>query len=145
MRTYVLALTLVACVHRPPVTPREQCAAHGLALHGIAMASGRDVGVASADGVTVVATSSSYDENVSCRRAMTHEEVCELQAPAASLRVKLDFSTGWRNALIGVGYVAYILPGVILWFVFDSQSDAAGDRAHRTAQSAYASCLAIRR
>jgi hypothetical protein len=129
MRKWMSVVGLLgACVHAPIWSPQEQCAANGLVLNGVVSSHGETVAVASG-GAIVVANAESTDESVSCRRPATIDETCEVRAATASLRVKLDFGTGWRNAMIGVGYVVYILPGLVLLLIFDSQKNSTADDA----------------
>lgn len=122
-RVVLVTAVLAGCVHAPALTPREQCGTQGMVVEGVAMSSGSDVTVATNLRTTAVARTNSYSETALCRRPATPEETCEARASGASAVEKLGYSPGWRNVLIGVGYVFWILPGLVLFVVFDSQYD----------------------
>jgi len=142
-RTIVAVMAAVVgsgCVHRPPLTPAEQCAEQGMILEGMSLSTSGGVGVATVNGTTAIARSSSYGETVACRRPATSTDHCEVASYSEAARRKGEFNTGWRNLLIGVGYVVYILPGLVLYLVFDSQSDDAGTEATRRGVSVAGMC-----
>ncbi len=133
----VIAL-LTGCVHTPPWTPREQCAANGMLLDGIGMSRGEASGVASGGGVIVGTRASSYGESLSCRRPITADETCEVRAARASLDVKDAFETGWRNLYIGLGYAAFAVPGLFILYL----STVDKHEAEKNAAEAYVQTLA---
>jgi hypothetical protein len=96
-----------------------------MVLTGMAMSSGGAVATATDGTTTAWARSSSYGESVSCQRPMTPAEVCEVRGALVARGIKLDYSTDWRNVLIGIGYVLYILPGVVLYFALDGGDEVA--------------------
>jgi hypothetical protein len=120
-----IALLLAGCVHAPPVSPREDCATDAMYLS-------ENERPRRANG----------EPDAFCRAPATPVEVCEVKASIASLQVKSEFSTGWRNAMIGVGYVLWILPGVGLYFLFDHQSTSAGEDANAEFEAVDNRCLA---
>ncbi len=124
----ICALALSACIRRPPLTPQERCALDGMALGGVMHSSSRSVGVATSGRYTAVATGSSYSDGVLCVMPMPDQR-CEVAGARVSALEKLDFSETPRNAVIGIGYLLWILPGVVMYFVFDAASDTAGREA----------------
>jgi hypothetical protein len=139
-KAIVAVAMLSACVSAPRLTANERCARRGMVLAGVSLSSSGGVGVATGGGRTVVATSSSYGEDVICMRPATPADACEVQGARVSADQKLDFSAiGW-NLTIGIGYVLFILPGVVMYFVADSQSDAVGREAERAGANTTARC-----
>lgn len=141
----IVVFVLGACVHQPPLTPQEQCATNGMIVSGVAMSLGNSTGVASGGGVTVVSHGTAYGQTVSCQRAYTVEEKCELHGARQSAVAKLDWDPFFRNALIGIGLVAFIVPGIVLSVVFHGQADDADDDATAAGQRAQTSCLSTGR
>jgi len=126
------ALTLAAamgCVHSIPLAPVEQCAVQSMTLNGITMSSGTSSGIAFGNGGYAVGRGVSYGQSVSCRPAQTTVEQCVIAAAQRSAAMKYGWDPTWRNLLIGVGYLAFILPGVVLDIAFftgrsETQDDA---------------------
>jgi hypothetical protein len=83
-----MAVLVSGCVHHLALAPQEQCATRGMYLEGLSMSSGTTSGYATGGGVSVYGRANSYDESVSCRRAKTVEEKCEVFAANASLNSK---------------------------------------------------------
>lgn len=75
----------------------------------------------------------------------SREEQCEVSAAGAAAAVKQTFDPRWRNVLIGVGYYALIIPGIVLYEVFDGQADDTKKRAAEEHDRAYMRCLAMTR
>lgn len=138
----VLMVTAAAgCVHAIPLAGAEQCARNGMLLEGMTMSEGSAIGIASGGGFTSVATGRSYGESVSCRRPATQFEACEIAAARASGLVKLDWDQRGRNLLIYVGYLAFILPGVIFSAIFIGQENDVRDSARDTYAETYTTCV----
>ncbi len=111
----VYLLPLTACISAPRVTAQERCAMNGLTL-----ASSSNVNAGGVIGQTTgIFGASGYQ----CVRPATERERCEIQAHASAGAIKDDFGVTGRNVAIGVGYLLYIIPGIIMYFVFDSQKD----------------------
>ena len=139
-----MVVALAACVRRPALTLHEQCADRGMVLAGVTMSSGGSVGVARAGGQTVVATGRRYDEEVSCRVPETRADQCVIEANALSAAHKFGFGVIGRNFLIGVGYVAFILPGFAFYLIFDSQADRTANEARKMREVALERCELLR-
>jgi hypothetical protein len=139
-KAIVAVAMLSACVSAPRLTANERCARRGMVLAGVSLSSSGGVGVATSGRHTAVASSSSYSEDVICVRPVTPVDTCEVQGGRVAAARKLDFSDlGW-NLTIGIGYVLFILPGVVMYFVADSQSDAVGREAERAGANTTARC-----
>jgi hypothetical protein len=122
MRAFVL-IAIAACIHRPALTADEQCASHDMVVQGISMSTAQGYGVATSGAHTAISAGSTYTETVSCREPATREERCEALAANASLAVKRDFGTTSRNIAIVAGYVAFILPGFMMYLLFHEQEE----------------------
>ena len=114
----------------------------GMVLAGMSMASATSTGVASVGGYVAVSNGAAYSEAVSCVRPMSVDQQCEIEGAQWSLAKKGEFSPTGYNVLLGVGYVFYVIPGLIIYaFVHDADEYAAAD-AERVGQAARNSCLA---
>lgn len=122
-----------ACVHRPPLNPQEVCASNGMLAENAALSRSGTVSVEGDSATT-------FGANLGCRRPVTPDEVCEVSAANTSMSVKMGFSPGGPNFLIGVGYVVFIVPGIVLYLLFDHQSDAAAANAAAAFQATKAAC-----
>ncbi len=132
----------VGCVHRPGISPAEQCAAQGMLLGGMSMSSATSRGVAVSGEYVAVARGDAYSEAVSCVRPSTVDEQCEVEGERASLGKKAEFSPTGYNIALGIGYLLYILPGLVIYvFVHDADEGAAID-ARQAGYAARNSCLA---
>lgn len=125
-------MLISGCVHDIPLAPQERCAFSGLVLDGTSTSSGETSSAAFGRGGVSVAKGYSYGESASCRRPATPMERCEVAAFSASGRAKYDFDPGWRNGLTLVGYLAFLVPGIVMSVVFASDEDDARKSA-RTA------------
>jgi hypothetical protein len=140
--TLVIAIvaTLLAsgCAHHPPLSGEETCGIQGMILEGVALGTGSAVAT-DFSGNSVAVRSNSF--GVSCRRTSTPEERCEVGAAQAAAGKKLSYDEGWRDLLLGAGYVAWILPGVILFIVFREQANTLAGEAEGEGQTALEDCL----
>jgi len=122
MRIVAMVLVLVGCMKDLPVRAPEQCATQGMVLEGETTKIGED------------------DPDLHCRRAQTTADTCELNAAQKSLGARLDYSTGGRNGLIFLGYVAFIVPGILLSVIFSGERNGIAEDADRTYADELAKC-----
>ena len=144
MRVGALAAAMAlcsACVRPIPLTPYEQCASNGLVVDRVGFQSETGTAVAYGSRETAFASAEGYGQSVACRRPDTIQERCELAAAGASLNVKLAYDPFWRNAFIGLGYVAFIVPGVVLSIGFVVGRGGVKDDATHAAFTTLQSCL----
>ncbi len=95
-------------------------------MNGLTLASSSSVSAGGAIGQTTgIFGASGYQ----CVRPATERERCEIEAHAQAGTVKDDFGVLGRNIAIGVGYLVYIIPGLVMYFVFDSQKDDVEEEA----------------
>lgn len=104
----VIVIAMTSCMAELPIRPREQCSIQGMVLGGASMKLGDD------------------DPELHCRRPETPAENCEALAAQKSLDARRDYGTGGRNLGLFIGYVAFILPGVLLHIAFNSERDDIG-------------------
>lgn len=136
----IAAALLAACVHPIPLTSAETCAIRGMALGGVNVSSGGASGGAYVNGRWIYAGASYGGETAICVQPQPGQ-VCEVRANLVSAERKLDFGTGWRNLVIGVGYVAFILPGLLFYVGFRQEAIDTRDGAQADGQAAYARCV----
>jgi hypothetical protein len=140
-KVVLVAALLVACVHRPPLSAREQCAGEGMLLAGVSSYSSSSSGVATTGGTTAWARGASYDEGVSCRRPETHEEKCEVTGAMVSRDIKLGFAERPRNVVIGAGYILFVVPGLLMYMIFSNDKSETHARAKSERAAVLARCL----
>jgi len=119
----VAVIAMASCMSVLPIRPREQCSIQGMVLAGASMKLGDD------------------DPELNCRRPETPSENCEVLAAQKSLDARLDYSTGGRNLLLFVAYVAFIIPGVVLHIAFNAERDDIGDKVDGLFEMARQECL----
>jgi hypothetical protein len=140
----VLSLVAVtACYVRPAyLAPAEKCGASLMVVEGLVASSGQATAVAYNNaGGAAYARGVSYEESVSCRRPATQEERCEAEAGRASALIKLDFDPRGRNVLVYLGYLAFLVPGLLLYATFDGTRDDVIGAARDAFGSALAECM----
>jgi hypothetical protein len=107
-----------------PISYNEHCALRGMVLSGVSDGVERTF-ISGGNGGWASGTSQS--QNISCSRAKTEEDKCMVRKYTASAQPKAEYNDGYRSkrTLTGVGYYAFILPGVALKLVYDKQLDEA--------------------
>lgn len=126
MRTFLtvaLAISLAtACVHPVPMTPQETCGVRGMVVAGISVSESNSSDVVIGNnGRSAVVTSSGYAEGVSCRPPQTEAERCDVEVGAAGAGPKADWQdVRGKRALVYLGVLAFILPGIIIGAIFSS-------------------------
>jgi hypothetical protein len=142
----LVAVTVVAaagCMHALPLSYSETCGIRGMAMAGAVVSDGgANSTVSDSRGHTSTAYASSHSDTAVCARAVTFQEQCEVRAAAIAGAIKADFAVRSRNFALGVGYVLYVLPGVILYFLFDSQANATMREAELAASDIHRRCMA---
>jgi hypothetical protein len=131
----ILSLSLAGCVSAPRVTPQERCAMTGLSLGSTSSVSA---------GGTVGATTGIFGASgYQCVRPTSERERCEIEANAAAGRTKDDYGVVGKNVIIGVGYLLYIVPGVLMYFIFDGHKDSVEEDANTRRDQQLRRCAAI--
>lgn len=133
------ALSLTGCATMAPISYQEECALKGMALSGVSSgtstghisgsiqgnqrtANGRNYGHENHDysGTTVT-----YSETVNCYVPQTEKQQCQVNALGESARPKAEWNSRERSRHVWriIGYVLYIVPGVIMSVVHESGKD----------------------
>lgn len=111
-----LAAALVSCVHKPALSGEEECAMRGMVMAGVDVSHSSASAVAVTPGRhPVVARGSGYSETYQCREATSQQDYCRIRAYQYAAQRKMNYSTTGKNVAIGVGWVLYILPGLVLY------------------------------
>lgn len=108
---------------------------------GITATTSEDHSVAFVNGRVIPIASSGVSQSVSCRRPETPKDDCEITAASVSRALKDDYGTAGRNLLIGVGWVAFVVPGLVLSIVFHQESETTGASADGQFVTAYVDCM----
>ncbi|MGE3683081.1 MAG: hypothetical protein AB7G93_15270 [Bdellovibrionales bacterium] len=124
---------LIGCATAIPLTDKESCAIRDLKLVGVDTGYGTSVGFAtvtstnSSHSARVSSTGHSYGEFRQCRLPATDEDKSEIENLKAEATPKLRYNQNIRQKKIwtGIGYVAYIIPGIVLKVSYDNQYDEA--------------------
>lgn len=136
-----MAVVLAGCVHAIPRTPQEYCAAQGMVAEGFASSSGVATGYVPTQNGGAVVVGRLRGESVSCRRPQTPQEQCEVAIAMASGGPKIgNEDVRGRNLLIGAGYFFFLLPGIAMYFAFDSGIDGAERRSTEAGNASRAQC-----
>ncbi|HEY1554775.1 MAG TPA: hypothetical protein VGF94_08075 [Kofleriaceae bacterium] len=99
LRVVLVAAAVMLCAasaHEakgPTLTAREQCAANGLLLDAMNLGAGTMDSATRSGLVTVRSNAYASGRDVSCRRANTLDEVCEVQESLASAEAKVHGQT----------------------------------------------------
>lgn len=130
--TASLFVGVCGCIKAPLLSAQEACAQNGLI---VSTAGGKSVG-----GTVGREAGRFGGTDYGCARPRNEQDLCEIAAFAHMADEKIRFRTTLRNFFIGVGYVAYVIPGVVLYFVFDHQRNKVMRKGDRTRLSVLRSC-----
>lgn len=141
MRLGMVGLLMLAACFRPlQMNAREQCATDNMILESLSSSENDSRAVATDGTGLVTARASSSGTNVTCRRARTASEKCEVTAALASLEVKNQFETKERNQNLAIGYFLFLVPGIVLHSRYSDERDAAEKAAEEARQEALQVC-----
>lgn len=107
MRLSVIAtiIALSGCIHPIGVTHQQACARQGQIVDQISVGD---------------------SQSATCKPAETEEQQCEIKAHLQSLKIRSSSNgncCGFQNTIVGVGYVFYILPGALFYYIFDKNQE----------------------
>lgn len=127
MRSAILAVIMVAmsgCVTPIKYTYQEQCAMQGLKFVGVTQSS-QSAFASNFRGQSVMI--SGYGDSVSCRAIESEAEKSEVSGLAQIMRPKFEYNDRQkqRNALVGLGYLFYVIPGIGAKLYYDNEYDKA--------------------
>lgn len=137
---FVLLSTLTACMAPLPLRYSEQCAAIGMVVAGVSFSSGSSTAVATNGQVFAVAHEDSDDQSLSCRPPMTTLEQCHMKAAVTSGLTRANYTPGGENFFLFVGYVAFVIPGLVLHIVFDIGRDDVDNGADKVFAREWRKC-----
>lgn len=140
-----LALLLVVssgCATAIPYSHREECALKGMKLTGVTSGYSRGIATAWNWQNTVTATSSAYEESVSCEMPKTKIEKCEIARlqRIATPKIEYNSSIDSKKFITGAGYVLYVIPGVVAKVVYDGKRSDAIDQSRAIASETESMC-----
>lgn len=127
-----LLVGLSGCIKAPLLSAQEACAQNGLI---VSTAGGKSVG-----GTVGREAGRFGGTDYGCARPRNEQDMCEIAAFAHMADEKMSFRTTLRNLLIGAGYIVYVVPGVVLYFVFDHQRNKVMRKGDRIRLSVLTSC-----
>ena len=141
MGKIVAAAVLAACIQPPELGPHETCAQSALLLNSISTTGDETHGVAVGPGGIASVSVESSSGTTTCRRAMTANERCEIEGYLASSAFKLHYKTGKQNLYQTIGYIVFLVPGIILHATYANEVEAAGEESARVGTRAKLECL----
>jgi hypothetical protein len=137
MRILIMALlfTLTSCAGWVATNYRQECAQKGMKLAGVNSGSGASYNYN-------YGRTNHYSENVQCELPKSKKEQCEINAYERSLDPIYEYNEWWRtkDAVTGLGYFAFILPGVGAKMYFESKQEDAIAESRRIAQEELKKC-----
>lgn len=143
-RRVCLGMAVIAfagCVHAIPLAPVQQCGMQNMVADGVGFSSGQSTGAAYGTGGWAVSGVSSYGQSVSCRRPALPAEQCEAIAGMRSGSVRAAWDPSWRNLLIGLGTVAFIVPGIVASIAFHVGRDQTIDESATVYNEQLTGCM----
>ena len=111
----------------------------GMKLAGMSVTDGSASAVAVGGGTVVSVDSSSSATAYQCEMPR-QEEICTVEAYRQAAAEKTSYHPGGRNVLIGIGYCVYIVPGLAMYWAFDSGRDGKIARANTVEADRLRSC-----
>jgi hypothetical protein len=134
----IFSLFSASCVTKIPYSSQEICAFDNLLLAGTSSSSSQGGAYASGG----YATAEAHSTNRHCVRPTSVQEECEIEAQNASIPIKVDWNSnkGMRNLALFVGYYFFVVPGLIMYFVFKSSRSKAYQDAYTAAAQAKKQC-----
>lgn len=134
-----LSILTVSCATRAPLTYKQKCGVKDMVLIGVTEDSGDTTSYSNSLG----STSGSYrGESIQCKVPTTAVQKCEIEAYKQSMGPIEEYNklhTG-RQVFNGVAYAAFILPGALLKWAFDTQRDDAVKKATEIESTKLATC-----
>lgn len=126
---------LTSCATRAPKTYKQICADRGMVLAGVSSDSGSGQNY-------YTGRTSYYGESVNCSVPRSKVEECKVVGISES-SVPVDEYNEFaetRRFVSGLGYWAFILPGIGLKYAFDTQRDEAYNKGLELQRNAEQSC-----
>lgn len=132
MRLLVLLITAmtVGCASAIRISDKEACATRDLRLEGVDSGQVDSFHTAS-NGAYV--SGSSYGEVRRCGVPSSEAEKREISDLKAAAEPKFEYNSGikGKRLLTAVGYVFWVVPGVLLKYMYDGQYDEAVTRSNQ--------------
>lgn len=140
---FLSVIILTSCASAIRLSPLEQCAMQDMKLSGVTTGQGSASAWNYYSGTTV-ASSSYY--GVSCEVPKNDQDRCEIERTqwiaAPKAEYNSDIST--KKLLTGLGYYAFIAPGVVAKVVYDNQKDEALKKSQQIARDTFGKCSSTR-
>lgn len=134
------ALAIGGCASPILYTNSSRCALQGMQLEGVSMgdSSGQSYNYRTQ---STVNTYSSY-YGVNCSVPKDAISACYVSARREALEPALEYNNGFemKRLITGLGYTAFIVPGVIAKFYYDSEAIAAATKSLELRKAAEAKC-----
>ena len=145
MRTLLLLAVVVVtsgCATAIPYSKEETCAFDGMKLGGVTHSSGSTSLYDPNSGRVLSADSSG--KGFSCVPPESEKDKCEIDRLNLAVQPKVDYNSnlGTKKWVTGVGYVLYIVPGVVAKLVYDGKYDTAMEKSQEIASKPENSCRA---
>lgn len=140
----VMLLVLVSCASRAPMTYKQSCGAKGMVLAGVRS----DSGSTSSYNMNYGAVNGSYDgESISCVVPQNAKQECEALVYQKAARPVLEYNSSYQSKkfLSGLGYYAFIVPGIGLKLYYDGQVDQAVAEAQKIEDTHLIDCVNVER
>lgn len=135
----ILSLSLVSCATRAPKSYKQQCADKGMILRGVSSTSGSTSNYNYYTGNNI----GSFDgESVSCAVPETKRDECRVEKLRVAAGPVNEYNDGYgaKVFLSGLGYYAFVIPGVVAKLAYDSQRDSAVNKSYELEALAEKEC-----
>lgn len=138
----LISLMLQGCATAIPLSYREHCALRGMVLDGVSTnsSSGTSVGI-----TEIISVSDESSENIHCSLPRNDADKCMVQNLGKKAAPKAEYNDGigGKRTLTAIGYVFYVVPGLLLKSVYDNQRDKALEESRNTASSSCGNTQAL--
>lgn len=135
----VVLLSLASCATRAPLSYNQKCGLKGMVLAGV----NEESGDTSSYNYNTGRSRGSYEgESVQCVVPKDKKQECQAQIFRQAANPVLEYND-WaetKRFVNGVGYYAFVLPGVGMKLWFDSQRDAAVKQSFELEKEAIIGC-----
>lgn len=117
LSTTLICIALVGCIHPMQMTQRQYCARNEMIMAG----------------------------QESCRKPTDATELCEIEVhkeATEEMSLYNENCCAGKNIALGVGYYLLVVPGVVMYLIFDGQQNRIRERSEEFTTPKIAMCKA---
>ena len=140
MKYLVLSILAMSCANHAIKSYQQVCSSKGMVLSGVTSSSGGGMSYGSNN----VAVGSSYSgESIQCLAPTSDYQRCEVDRINKTITPLKDYNAyiGSKRMATGLGYVAFVLPGIGAKMFFDGQLNDAYDASKKIDQETKSECM----